>query len=106
MSISLAPFHPTAPRPSQSWYHLECRRDPRLYQRYEGGSLVGPVSTPCKECYGGALRGPQGMGRRLGGCPQLIVFLLFKDKDDDHGDDDGRRNLSTSGSLHLQPQAT
>src|SRR4051812_21158223 len=44
MSIS-RPFRPTAPRPSQFCHHLEYQRDPRLYQRYEGGSLVGPVST-------------------------------------------------------------
>src|SRR5436309_8226780 len=42
-------------------------------------------------------QGPQGMG----GCPRLIVPLLFKDEDDNHGDDDDRRNLSPSGSHYV-----
>src|SRR5436309_2836821 len=36
-----------------------------------------------------------------GGCPRLIVCLLFKDEDDNHGDDDDRRNLSPSGSHYV-----
>src|SRR4051794_41057510 len=42
-------------------------------------------------------QGPLGMG----GCPRLIVCLLFKDEDDNHGDDDDRRNLSPSGSHYV-----
>ena len=42
-------------------------------------------------------QGLQGMG----GCPRLIVCLLFKDEDDNHGDDDDRRNLSPSGSHYV-----
>ena len=37
----------------------------------------------------------------MGGCPRLIVSLLFKDEDDNHGDDDDRRNLSPSGSHYV-----
>src|SRR5947209_11593509 len=42
-------------------------------------------------------QGPHGMG----GCPRLIVCLLFKDDDDNHGYDDDRRNLSPSASHYV-----
>src|SRR5438132_1160588 len=42
-------------------------------------------------------QGLQGMG----GCHRLIVCLLFKDEDDNHGDDEDRRNLSPSASHYV-----
>ena len=95
MSISLAPFHPTAPRLSQSWYHLECRRDPRLYQRYEGGSLVGP--SPHRTRNTTEEQGPQGMEDVLypfSVCPSRTRMTTM-------ATDDDRRDLSPSGSHYV-----
>src|SRR5438270_9953686 len=84
------------PRPSQLWRHRSIRGTSTLGcgQRYEGGSLLGLVAIV------------QGIPRRSkdagnGGCPRLIFCLPFKDEDDNHGDDDDRRNLSPSGSHYL-----
>src|SRR2546429_5021510 len=57
---------------------------------------VWSASSPSyKEYHGGARAAGNG------GCPRLIFCLPFKDEDDNHGDDDDRRNLSPSGSHYV-----
>src|SRR5437763_16699984 len=57
---------------------------------------VWSASSPSyKEYHGGARTAGNG------GCPRLIFCLPFKDEDDNHGDDDDRRNLSPSGSHYV-----
>ena len=84
------PFHYSAPSaisitaPSEYQTDLDAGMRPKV-------CLVGAVATSYKDTT--EEQGPQGMG----GCPRLIVCLLFEDEDDNHGDDDDRRNLSPSG---------
>src|SRR6184192_1914143 len=81
------------PRPSQLWRHLGPRRWDAANDMRAG---VWSASSPSyKEYHGGA----RTVGN--GGCPRLIFCLPFKDEDDNHGDDDDRRNLSPSGSHYI-----
>src|SRR3954452_25260410 len=80
--MSISPALSTAPSEYQT--DLDAGMRPKV-------CLVDAVATSYKDTT--EEEGPQGMG----GCPRLIVYLLFEDEDDNHGDDDDRRNLSPSG---------
>jgi len=84
--MSISPALSTAPSEYQT--DLDAGMRPKV-------CLVGAVATSYKDTT--EEQGPQGMG----GCPRLIVCLLFEDEDDNHGDDDDRRNLSPSGSHYV-----
>src|SRR3954452_21589767 len=82
--MSISPALSTAPSEYQT--DLDAGMRPKV-------CLVGAVATSYKDTT--EEQGPQGMG----GCPRLIVCLLFKVEDDNHGDDDDRRNLSPSAPI-------